>query len=78
MSKRSLLGGLLTVVIALGGEVTQAQQSPPTAWDLKPTTPTSHTSQLTEAVSERIQNIEGKMVAVAEDFPEDLYNTYRA
>jgi hypothetical protein len=26
---------------------------------------------------ERIQNIEAKMVAAAEDFPEDLYNTYR-
>ncbi len=65
MSKRSLLGGLLVVVIVLGSALGRAQQSP------------SPTSQVTEPVLEEIKTIERKMVAVAEDFPERLYNTYR-
>ncbi len=77
MSKRSLLTGLTVIAVALGGEVAWAQKSPPSAWDLKRTTTTSRTSQVTEPVLERIQNIEAKMVAAAEDFPEDLYNSYR-
>src|SRR5256885_883031 len=76
MSTRNLLTGLIVVAVALGGEVAWAQKSAQTAWDLKPTTATSRTSRLTEPVLERIQNIEAKMVAAAEDFPE-AYNTYR-
>ena len=75
MIKRSLFG--LLAVVVVGGELAGAQKSPQAAWDLKPATSTSCTSQLTEPVLERIQNIETKMVAAAENFPEDLYNTYR-
>ncbi len=77
MRKRNLLTVLIVVAVALGGEFAWAQKSAQTAWDLKPTTATSRTSHLTEPVLERIQNIETKMVAAAEDFPEDLYNAYR-
>ena len=77
MSKTSLLTNLIVVAVALGSEFAWAQKSAQTAWDLKPTTATSRTSQVTEPVLERIQNIEAKMVAAAEEFPEDLYNTYR-
>jgi len=76
-SKRKLMSGLFVVLIVLGGEFTEAQKLSPTAWDLKPTTATPTSSQLTEGVLERIQNVEGKMVTVAEDFPDELYNTYR-
>jgi len=76
MRKRNLLTVLIVVAVALGGEFAWAQKSAQTAWDLN-TTATSRTSQLTEPVLERIQNIETKMVAAAEDFPEDLYNAYR-
>src|SRR5713226_497299 len=76
MNKKRLFG-LLAVVVVVGGELAGAQKSPQAAWDLKPATSTSCTSQLTEPVLERIQNIEAKMVAAAENFPEDLYNTYR-
>ena len=77
MSKTSLLTSLIVVAVALGGEFAWAQKSAQTAWDLRPTTVTSRTSQVAEPVLERIQNIEAKMVAAAEEFPEDLYNTYR-
>ncbi len=76
MIKRNLFG-LLAVVALVGGELAWAQNSPQAAWHLKPRTATSRTSQLTGPVLERIQNIEAKMVAAAENFPEDLYNTYR-
>ncbi len=77
MSKTSLLTSLIVVAVALGGEFAWAQKSAQTAWDLRPTTATSRTSQVTGPVLDRIQNIEAKMVAAAEEFPEDLYNTYR-
>ncbi len=77
MSRRSLLTGLTVIAVALGSEFAWAQKSTQTAWDLKPTTATSRASQVTEPVLERIQNIEAKMAAAAEEFPEDLYNTYR-
>ncbi len=77
MCKRNLLPVLIVVAGALGGELAWAEKSAQTEWDLKPTTATSRTTQLTEPVLERIQNIETKMVAAAEDFPEDLFDTYR-
>ena len=76
MTKR-ILFNLLAVVVALGSELAGAQKSPPPAPDLKPAASPSLPSQLTEPILERIKNIEEKMVTVAEDFPDDLYVTYR-
>jgi hypothetical protein len=76
MTKR-ILFSLLAVVVALGSELAGAQKSPLSAPDLKPATSPSLPSQLTEPVLERVKNIEEKIVTVAEDFPEELYNTYR-
>src|SRR6266436_5606527 len=76
MTKR-ILFSLLAVVVALGSELAGAQKSPPPAPDLKPTASPALPSQLTEPILERIKNIEEKMVTVAEDFPDDLYATYR-
>ena len=76
MNKKRLFG-VLAVVVVVGGDLAGVQKSPQAAWDLKPTTATSRTSQLTGPVFERIQNIEEKTVVAAENFPEDLYNTYR-
>jgi hypothetical protein len=75
MTKKSLLSTLLGIAVVLGGGLAHAQSAP--ASDLKPATTNSHAAQLTEPVSERIRNIEEKMVAIAEDFPDDLYNSYR-
>ena len=71
MSKRSLLIGLL-VVVSVGGEFAPAQQSPAAT-----KSPITSTSDLTKAVLKEIQDIEERTVAIAEDFPDDLYNTYR-
>jgi hypothetical protein len=75
MTNRSLLSALLAIAVVLGGGLVRAQSAP--APDLKPATANSHADQLTEPVLERIRNIREKMVAIAEDFPDDLYNTYR-
>src|SRR6266851_6891292 len=77
MSKRNLLRGLLVIVVAMGNVFARAQKSPPPAPDLKAAASSRLPSQLTEPVLERIKNIEDKMVTVAEDFPDDLYTTYR-
>jgi len=69
MTKR-ILFSLLAVVVALGSELAGAQKSPPSAPDLKPAASPSLPSQLTEPILERIENIEEKMVTVAEDFPD--------
>src|SRR5438128_7607592 len=76
MTKRSL-SYLLVVVAVMGAAFARAQTSPPGAPDLKPATASSRPSQLSGPLLARIENIEQKMVAVAEDFPDDLYNTYR-
>src|SRR5713101_8043272 len=72
MSKRGLLIGLLVVAVSLGGEFAPAQQSPTAT-----KSPITSTSDLTKAVLKEIQDIEERTVAIAEDFPDDLYNTYR-
>ena len=72
MSKRSLLIGLLVVAVSVGGEFAPAQQSPAAT-----KSPITSTSDLTKAVLKEIQDIEERTVAIAEDFPDDLYNTYR-
>lgn len=59
----------------LGGGLGRAQSAP--APDLTAATTKSRSAQLTGPVLERIQNVEDKMVTIAEDFPDDLYNTYR-
>src|SRR5216683_7503819 len=71
MSKRSLLIGLLVVAVSVGGEFAPAQQSPAAT-----KSPITSTSDLTKAVLKEIQDIE-KTVAIAEDFPDNLYNSYR-
>ena len=72
MSKRSLLSGLFVVVVSLGGEFAWAQQSPTVT-----KSPLTSTSDLTIAVLKEIQDIEERTVAIAEDFPDNLYNSYR-
>ncbi len=72
MSKRSLLIGLLVVAVSLGGEFAPAKQSPTAT-----KSPITSTSDLTKAILKEIQDIEERTVAIAEDFPDDLYNTYR-
>ena len=75
MTKRILFS--LLAVVALGSEIAGAQKSPPSAPDLKPAASLSLPSQMTEPILERIKNIEEKLVTVAENFPDDLYATYR-
>jgi len=72
MSKRSLLIGLLVVAVSVGGEFAPAQQSPAAT-----KSPITSTSDLTKAVLKEIQDIEERTVAIAEDFPDNLYNSYR-
>ncbi len=72
MSKRSLLIGLLVVAVSLGGEFAPAKQSPTAT-----KSPITSTSDLTKAILKEIQDIEERTVAIAEDFPDNLYNSYR-
>ena len=66
---------LLLIVVALGSELAQAQKSPaPTSLDQNSSITKS---ELAEKDLERLQNIEDKTIAIAEDFPADLYATYR-
>ena len=73
MRKRSLISVLLGVVVALGGGFVHARSE--TASQHK--SATSSAPEFTSAVLEKIQEIEGKTVAIAQDFPDDLYTTYR-
>jgi len=68
MSKRNLLRGLLGVVVATGNVFARAQKSPPPVPDLKAAASSTRPSQLTEPILARIENIEQKMVAIAELF----------
>ena len=75
MNWRSLLRGLLVIVVAMGSTFARAQKSPCE-------TSGRHASMLgasdlTRPVLKEIQDIEERTVAIAEDFPDDLYNTYR-
>src|SRR5713226_5306483 len=75
MSKRSLLTGLLVVVVvvALGGELAGAQKSSTGA----SANAQIAVSELTKTVLSEIQDIEERVNTIAEDFPAELYNTYR-
>src|SRR6266849_238869 len=75
MNKRKLLSGLLVMVVVLGAHRARAQRAPKATSDEKSST--ISTSDLTKAVLKEIQDIEERTVAIAEDFPGDLYNSYR-
>ncbi|SRR5258708_2277421 len=75
MNKRNHLTGLLALLVMLGSGLAIAQTGPVTAE--KPAASTTSENQFVKAVLKEIQDLETRMVAVAEDFPEDLYNSYR-
>jgi len=66
MSKRSVCACLLLVAVAPGARFANAQKASSIS-----------TGDLTEPVLRQIQDIEERTVAIAEDFPDDMYNTYR-
>jgi hypothetical protein len=73
MPTRGLVAGLLLIVVGLVGGVAHSQKAPMVTSEKSAAAP----SEMTEAFVEEIKKVERKMVAVAEDFPEKLYNTYR-
>ena len=72
---RSLLMVLLMLAISTGSEAAGAQKARATKSEAKPST--ISVLDLTTPVLKEIQDIEERTVAVAEDFPDDLYNSYR-
>ena len=75
MRNRNLSNWVLLLLLAVVSSPTQAQKSVTAATEPKARTIT--TSDLTTPVLKEIQDIEERMVAVAADFPDGLYNTYR-
>src|SRR6266852_2778899 len=75
MSNRILLSGLLAMVLVIASEMGGAQKLPVRTSEQK--APIISASDLTKPVLKEIQDIEERMVAIAGDFPDDLYNTYR-
>lgn len=73
--EKSLLSVVLGIAVLLGDGLAYAQSAP--APDLQPGMTSSHGAQLTGSVLEHLGNIEKKVVAIAEDFPDELYNSYR-
>lgn len=73
--EKNLISVVVGIAVTFGGGIAYAQSTP--APDLQPGMTTSHGAQLTGPVLEHLGNIEKKVVAIAEDFPDDLYNTYR-
>jgi len=80
MHKARYLIGLLVLVLAVGGDFARAQNST-TARQETCCSPQEganvSSSDLTKAVLKEIQDIEQRVVAISEDFPNELYNTYR-
>jgi uncharacterized damage-inducible protein DinB len=75
MSKTSWMSAPLMIVLAMGSALAQIQKAPTsTALDQESSVARS---ELAEKILDRIEDIEQKTVAIAEDFPDDLYNTYR-
>lgn len=72
---KSLLSGVLVIIVALGSEFARAQQ-PARATSAQKAL-TVNVPDVTKPVLKEIEDIEKRVVAVAEDFPDDLYNTYR-
>ena len=83
MSNRTLLRGLLLVAVALGGDLARAQEcSVVTSVQKSAVSPSKETHsvitpEITTEVLKEIQDIEQRVVAISEDFPDQLYNTYR-
>ena len=83
MSNRTLLRGLLLVTVALGGDLARAQECSVVTSGQKSAVSTSKetqsaiTPEVTTEVLKEIQDIEQRVVAISEDFPDQLYNTYR-
>lgn len=75
MKKSILIATLLGIAVVLEGKLVQAQQFK-TAPSQDKSAPSS-APEFTSAVLETIQDIEDRTVAVAQDFPDDLYTTYR-
>ncbi len=74
MSKGSLVVSLLVILVVLGTDLARAQTSSAAASAQK--SPVG-APEVTEAILGEIQGLGKRVVAIAEDFPEDLYNTYR-
>jgi hypothetical protein len=75
MTTRKPLGIAIFMTVVMGSAVAQSQRlATPTSLDQKSSIAKS---ELAEKILERLQDIGGKTIAIAEDFPEDLYNTYR-
>ena len=72
--KRTVLGVLLAVALGSGAGSAPAQKSPAASGQKGPVI---HASDLTKPVMWRFQDLEDKMAAIAADFPDELYNTYR-
>src|SRR5438132_5664504 len=75
MSNRSVLRGLLVIVVAMGSTFARTQKSPRETSEQHASMISA--SDLTKPVLKEIQDIEERTVAIAEDFPDELYNTYR-
>ena len=75
MNWRSLLRGLLVIVVAMGSTFARAKKSPRETSEQHASM--ISTSDLTKPVLKEIQDIEERTVAIAEDFPDQLYSTYR-
>ncbi len=75
MNWRSLLRGLLVIVVAMGSTFARDQKS--LRGMSEQHTSMISASDVTKPVLKEIQDIEWRTVAIAEDFPDELYNTYR-
>src|SRR6266446_10389351 len=75
MNGRRLLRGLLVIVVAMESTFARAQKSPRETSEQHASMISA--SDLTKPVLKEIQDIEERTVAIARDFPDDLYNTYR-
>jgi len=73
MNMRNFLAGLVLTTV-LSGELARAQKCDAPASGAGTVI---GSAELTKPVLKAIQDIEERVVAVAEDFPDDLYNTYR-
>src|SRR5437870_11982652 len=67
--------GLLVIVVAMGSTFARTQKSPRETSEQHASMISA--SDLTKPVLKEIQDIEERTVAIAEDFPDELYNTYR-
>ena len=73
--KRTVLGVLLAVALGSGAGSARAQKSPAAARE--PEVPSISGPQLATEVLKAIEDVEKRTVEVVEDFPDNLYNTYR-